>query len=76
MTKRPLGHQTVEGVLDGVGLGDQQRALAEVVEQQAGQHESRTSRAGSGCAEVAHVGVEGLAAGDDQEHRAEGEEAR
>ena len=56
------------------GVAEQQRALAEVVQQQRRQTRARTSRAMGLRAEVTHVGVEGLAAGDDEEDGAEREE--
>jgi hypothetical protein len=57
------------------GARQEQRALAEVVEQEARQHDHVPGPADRAAAEVAHVGVQRLAAGDDQEHRAEQQEA-
>ena len=57
-----------------VGVADQQRGLPEVVEEQAGQHEPYQASGDRRASEVAHVGVERLAAGDDEEDAAEGEE--
>ena len=54
----------------------QQRALPEVDEEQAGQHEGVPAERDRPTAEVAHVGVERLAADDDEDDRAEDQEAR
>ena len=53
----------------------QQRALAEVVQQQRRQHQAEPGEADRTLAEVAHVRVQRLAAGDDEEDRAEHGEA-
>ena len=53
------------------GVDQQQRALTEVVEQQRRQHEREPRQADRPFAEMAHVGVQRLAARDDEEHRAE-----
>ena len=45
--------------------------LAEVVDQQRREHEGEPADADGALAEVAHVGVERLRAGDRQEHRAQ-----
>ena len=71
---RPLGSHPVERALDRRRVADQQRGLAEVVQQQAGQHERVPDERDRLAAEVAHVGVQRLAAGDDEEDAAEGEE--
>ena len=56
-------------------IAQEQRALTEVVEQQRRQHEREPGDANRPPAEMAHVGVERLAAGDDQEDGAEHGEA-
>ena len=66
-----LRHQRVEGVEGLLRVAEEQRALAEVVEEQRGQHHDVPRQADGPGAEVAHVCVEGLAAGDAQHHRAQ-----
>ena len=53
---------------------EQQRALTEVIQQQRGPHEREPCEPHRLLAEVAHVGVQRLAAGDREEHRAEDRE--
>ena len=55
------------------GLGDQQRALAEIVEQQGGQDEGEPDLADRLAAEVPQVRVQRLAAGGDEKHGVEDE---
>ena len=55
-------------------MREQQRALAEVVEQQRREHEREPGEPDRPAAEVAHVGVERLAAGDHEHDRAEDQE--
>ena len=80
-------HQRVEGTLDRelAGRGaetrrartarQQQRALPEVVEEQRREDDAVPGEADRPRAEMAHVGVERLAAGDAEDDRAEDEEA-
>ena len=49
----------------------QQRALAEVVQQQRRQHQREPRHSNRTLAEVSHVGVQGFAAGHDEEHGSE-----
>jgi hypothetical protein len=63
-----------EGVHDRVGLREQQRPLAEVVEDERGKDDREPGDADRAGAEVSHVGVERLPAGHDQEDGAEDEE--
>ena len=72
--QRPRRHQQEERVGDGLGVGEDQRALAEVVEGERGEDEEEPGAPDRGPAEVAHVRVERLRAGDREHHRAEGEE--
>ena len=69
------GASRKNGCLARGAVDQQQRALAEVVQQERGQHEREPGEANRPLAEVAHVGVQRLAAGDRQEHRAEHREA-
>ncbi len=59
----------------GGGVLQQQRALPQVVQDQRRQHETEPGQADRFAAEVAHVGIERLAAGHGQHHRAEHDEA-
>ena len=67
----PVGRQQKERVLDRVRLGDEQRTLAAIVDQQRRQHEDEPRRPDRRSAEMAEVGIHRLAAGDRQEHRAQ-----
>ena len=73
--QRPAGRQQEERLLGGARVAQQQRALAEVVEEQRRQHQREPGDADRPLAEVPHVRVERLAAGDDEEHGAEHGEA-
>ena len=57
-------------------LGDQQRALPEVVQHQARQHEEQPCGADRFPAEVTHVGIQRLGAGHAQHDRAEHDEGQ
>ena len=74
--QRPVRIEQEEGVLDLRRIGEQQRALAEIVQGEAGQHEAEPGGLDRLAAEMAHVGIERLGAGDGQEHGPEGEQAR
>ena len=73
---RPVGQQQEEGAVDRRGVAQDQRALAEVVEGQGREHEQEPGAADGRRAEVAHVGVERLGAGDGQHDRAAGDEGQ
>ena len=70
----PVGRHVVEGTahLD-TPLGEE-RCLSEVVEQEAGQHQPVPGDLYCSSPEVAHVGIERLAAGDDEEDGTESKE--
>ena len=72
---RPFGDADVERVLHRRRVLQHQRALPEVVQHQRRQHEEVPGIADGLGAEMAHVGVDRLAAGHRQHHRAEDEEA-
>jgi hypothetical protein len=74
--QEPVGRHQVEGVPDRRRVFEQQRALAEVVEQQRRQHQAEPGQAYRPPAEVAHVGIQRLGARDDEEHAAHGEKAQ
>ena len=52
-------------------LTNQQRTLAEVIEEQCGQHEEEPGIADRLAAEVAHIRIQRFGAGDRQHHRAQ-----
>ena len=52
-------------------MGEQQRALPEVVDRECGHHQRIPCDLDRAAAEVAHVGIQGLAAGDAQHHGTE-----
>ena len=68
------GHQVIERMVDRLAQLQQQRALAEVVEHQRRPHQREPGDAHRLAAEVPHVGVQRLAAGERQEHRADDRE--
>ena len=72
--ERPARHEQVERVLHRLGLDEQQRALAEIVQHQRGGDETEPADAHRLLAEVPHVGIERLGAGHGEDHRAEHDE--
>ena len=72
---RPVGRELVERVLERARVGDEQGALAEVVEREAGQRDREPGQADGEAPEMAHVGVHRLAPRHGQEHRPEHGEA-
>lgn len=71
---RPVGGHPEEGVGRRSRFAHQQRRLAEVVEQEAREHQHQPCAANGRRPEVAQVGVERLGAGDREDHRAQGDE--
>jgi hypothetical protein len=69
--ERPCRREQVERVLRGRGLAKEQRTLAEVIEQQRRQDNREPADADRGRAEMPHIGVQRLAAGDHEEDGAE-----
>src|SRR6266852_4040488 len=65
---KDAGSEQVEGMLDGAGHAEEDGALPEVVEQERGQHEAEPGQTDGPAPEVSHVRVEGLGAGDGQDH--------
>ena len=65
------GASRKNGCSAAAGFAQQQRALAEVVQQQRRQHQREPRHPNRPLAEMAHVGVERFAAGDHQEDGAE-----
>ena len=69
-----LRHQLEEDLMHDSGILDDERALAEIVEQQARHDEAQPADADRFAAKMAHVGIQGFGAGDGQHDRAEGPE--
>ena len=72
---QPGRRHPVEHVLGSLRMLQQQGALPEVVQHQPGKHHPEPRQTNRAGAEMAHVGIQRLAAGDDEEHRAEDDEA-
>ena len=68
-------NQAVERILDRRRIGQHHRALAEIIDQQRRQHEAEPGGLDRLAAEMAEIGIERLAAGDGQKHRAERDQA-
>ena len=73
--ERRRGEQ-IERIARRRRIAEQQRALAEVVQQQRGKHDAEPGDADGPLAEVPHVGVERFTAGDAEHDGAEREKAR
>ena len=71
----PVGRHQEEGIADRLGIAQQQRALAEIAQRQRRHHHAEPGAADGGTAEVAHVGVQRLGAGQRQHHGAQQHEA-
>ncbi len=71
----PLRGHLEERGAGGVRVAEEESALAEVVEGEGWEDEVEPCAADGVWAEVAHVGVEGFAAGDGEEDAAEDDEA-
>jgi len=70
-----LGHHRPERVLGGGRGVEDQGALAQIVQGQAGQDEAQPAHADRRLTEMAHVGVERLGPGHRQEDAAQDDEA-
>ena len=70
----PVRDHAEEGIVDGRRVGEQQRALPEVIEHQRGQHHDQPGRLDGPPAEMPEVGIERLGAGDGEEDRAQHDE--
>ena len=68
---RPMRHDGEEGDAGLVGIAQQRRALAEIIQQQRRQRDEEPGIADRLFAEMAHVGIKRLAAGHRQHHRAQ-----
>ena len=69
-----FGHQTEEGIVDGGGIGQDQRALTEVVQDERGHHQCDPGGDDGFAPEMAQIGIERLGPRDGEEDRAEDEE--
>ncbi len=69
-----LGDQQKEGRAHGGRIADQQRPLAEIVERQRGQHQEEPGPGDRLPAEVTHIGIKRLRAGDGEHDRGQREE--
>ncbi len=69
--QRPRGRQIEKGILGGFRVRQHQRALAEVVKHQPGHHQTDPGELNRLAAEMPHVGIQRLAAGEHQKHRAQ-----
>ncbi len=72
----PVRRHQVERVLDHPGIGQQQCALAHIIEQQAGQRDVQPRNADRLAPEMAHVGVQCLRARYRQHDRAQRQEGQ
>ena len=70
----PVGRHQIEGILDRRGRAEQQRALTEIVEHQAGIDQAEPGPADRPAPEMAHVRIKRLRPGHGEEDRAHGEE--
>ena len=73
--QRPVGRQQEERILQRFGMREQQRALAEIIQQQGRQYHAVPRQPYRSATEMAHVGIQGLTAGDRQHHRTESEKS-
>ena len=67
----PSGGEQIERIGDRAGVGQEQRSLPEIVQDKAGQDDGEPAEADRQPAEMAHIGIHRLAAGDGQEGGAE-----
>src|ERR1700726_1928547 len=64
---QPLWGKPIERAIDGTGLGEQQSALPEIIERKRRQRHAEPGDTDRQRPEMAHVGIERLAAGHRQE---------
>jgi hypothetical protein len=72
---RPIGGELEERIVGSRRVGEQQRALAEVIHGEAGQHDREPGKPDRWAAEMPHIGIHRLTARHRQEHGAEHAEA-
>ena len=73
--RRPAWRQHEERLGGGAAVREQERPLAEVVDEQRGEHEREPRESDRALAEVAHVGIQRLAAGHHEKDRTKHGEA-
>ena len=73
---QPVRAEQKERIVAARRVAEHQRALAEIVQHQGRQDEEDPAPADRLGAEMAHIGVERLGAGDRQHHRAQHDEGR
>ena len=69
----PVGSEQVKRVLGRRRMAEQQRALPQIIQHQAGVHEREPGKIDRLAPEMAHVGIQGLRSGHRQEDRAQRE---
>jgi hypothetical protein len=67
----PFREQQKERILQGLGIGDKQRPLAEIIDDQGRQHEKQPRGLNRPAAKMAEIVVEGLRPRDDKKYRAQ-----
>ena len=67
----PFRHEPEERVLDRFGMGEEQRALAEIVDDEGGEDEAEPGDADRTASEMPEIGIESLGTGHGEADRAE-----
>ena len=70
----PIRRHHVEGVFHGLGLGQEQSALAKIIQRQARHDHAEPGQTDGLFTKVPHVGIQRLPPRDAQDHRAENDE--
>ena len=70
------GRHQEERIVDVLRMGDDEGALAQIVQHQSREHHAEPGEADGFLAEMAHVGIERFAAGDGQKHAAENQKRK
>ena len=73
--QRPVREHQKERVFERLGIGDNERALPQIVQRQRRQHDEQPGGLDRPFAEMPEVGIERLGTGHGEEHRAERDEA-
>ena len=68
--QRPVRKHQKERVLDRFRIGNDQRALPQIIQRQRRQYEKQPGRLDRSFAEMPEIGIERLRAGDGEENRA------
>ena len=67
----PIGSETEKGILQHLRIGQQQRALAKIVQEQSRERDREPCESDWHAPEMPHIRIHGFTAGDGQECRAE-----